>query len=299
MTRCQHALRLEHCAPCTAAHAVDELATAVDWLTASLLPGTGRTWIPPIHYEDRRTPEQREQARLEREQRIDIAPGQAPVPFDVDVLDLLSTILVEADDLADRAAVACWRPVDPPATSAFADAGRPVALLAQLLPTLARQDPDLVAHIAERAADLVDQAQHVLGLTFDGQLLDANCPWCRGRTERHPEGGRRTLRIRTGKPERDPVTGQQGPGRTLVVCEGGACEPGEQSGLRWRGLPAWDLLNEGEWLRQCIEVAANAVTCRCGRPVLRTGKAGRPRAHCSEQCRRDADAERQRQARAS
>jgi hypothetical protein len=300
MNRCPHALRVEHCTPCLAAHLVGELATAVDWLTASVLPGTGRAWLPPAHYEDRRTPEQREQARLEREQRIDIAPGEAPVPFDVDVLDLLSTVLVEADDLAERVAVACWRPIDPPATSAFADAGRPVALVAQLLPVV--QDRDLLEHIADHVSVLVDKAQHVLGLTFDGQLLDATCPWCKGRTSHHPEGGRRTLRIRTGKPEANPKAGQPGepdehPARTLVVCEGGACEPGDQSGQRWRGLPAWDLLNEGEWLRRCIDIADKATTCRCGQPVLRTGKAGRPKAHCSERCRRDADAERQRQAR--
>lgn len=301
MTRCRHGRREHECPTCTTETLVLDLTHAVEWLAASLLPGTHT--IPPLmHYEDKRTQEQREQARLEREQRVDIAPGESPAPFNMNVADLLSEVLAEVDDLAERAAddaeaglrgwAGAWAQDLPPlrlapATSAFADPLPYLELLGDLIRHI--PNPDLIEHIAERCHALVTRANAVLGLIFDGQLLDALCPWCRGVTDHHPIGGRRTLRVRMSHDD-DP--------RALIVCEGGHCNPGDQSGIQWKHLPAWDLLNEGDWLSKCIKVRDDAATCRCGRPVLRTGKAGRPALHCSEDCRRAADAERQRLARA-
>lgn len=315
--RCAHALRIQHCATCSTRQLLTDLLAVADWLAASLLPGTGRSWQPPAHYEDRRTPQQREQARLEREQRIDIAPGETPAPFDLDVMDLLSELLAEADLLSVKvtehaeAHLRTWagawaRTIPsqrlPDASSALADPAPYLHLADELLEHVT--DPDVVEHVADRCRHLVDRAAQTLGLVMDGQLLDAHCPWCTGRTARHPEGGRRTLRVRVGPVEPNPQADEPGqepwlPGRPVIVCEGGRCDPGVNSGQRWRGLPAWDLLNEGEWLGHCIRIREDAATCRCGRPVLRTGKAGRPAAHCSEECRRAADAERQRAARMS
>lgn len=297
-----HGLRVDRCAVCTTRALIVDLTTTTGWLASCLLPGTHRP-VTLVHYEDRRSIEQREQARLEREQRVDIAPGEAPVPFNIDVADMLAEVLSEADVLTDRVAdeversLVAWagpwarnaetlRPAA--ASSAFADPTPFLDLLHELVEHVA--DRDLVEHVADRCHQANDRAVGVLGLIYDGQLLDATCPWCLGRTDRHPEGGRRTLRVRLSETE-EP--------RPLIVCEGGHCDPGSNSGTQWRRLPAWDLLNEGEWLGRCIQVREAAAECRCGRPVLRTGKAGRPAQHCSEECRREADAERQRLLRAS
>lgn len=300
--RCSHGLRENRCAICTTRTLVEHLGSAAEWLAASLLPGTHRAQVL-VHYEDRRTLDQREQARLEREQRVDIAPGESPPPYNFEVADLLSELLAEADTMSDtvadhvEAALTTWagtwakdaeslRP--PPASSAFADPAPFLEFLHDMIGHVT--DPDVIEDVADRCHRLGERAAQVLGLVYDGQLLDATCPWCQGRTDRHPEGGRRTLRVRMSHDE-DP--------RALVVCEGGFCDPGSNSGLTWKHLPAWDLLNEGEWLGQCIKARDAAAACRCGRPVLRTGKAGRPALHCSEDCRRAADAERQRLVRAS
>jgi hypothetical protein len=304
-TRCRHALRLQQCPTCSTRKLVHDLLAAADWLASSVMPGTGRSWQPPAQYEDTRTPEQREQARMERLQRVDIAPGETPPLMNLDVMDLLTEVLVEADRLSVQAvedvevALVEWagawaRDVPsmrlPDAATALADPAPYLHLLDELIEHIS--DPDLVEHIADRCHRLVDRANKTLGLFVDGQLLDAQCPWCGGKTERHPEGGRRTLRIRMSLPPSDDS-------RAVIVCEGGRCEPGANSGERWKGLPAWDLLNEGEWLGTCIRLKDEAATCRCGLPVLRSGKPGRPAQHCSEECRRAADADRQRAQRAS
>jgi hypothetical protein len=322
--RCKHALRLDKCPPCSTAALLTELQTTVDHLAANLMPGTTKPWRAPQMSAEKRA----ELDRQEREDRLHIAqqgilpahlkgqsvvvpPGENPAPYDLDVADLLASILVDVDMLADLGAHSietdlldwagawardlCARSLLPTlapasATSAFADPAPHIAFLADHLDVIAYVDPDLLKEIAEKAQRHIDAAKVLLGHILDGQLLPLMCPWCRGRTGAHPMGGERTLRIRLSLGE-EP--------RPLVVCEGGACEPGTASGVRWKGLPAWDLINEGAWLGECIKVRDDATECRCGRPVLRTGKAGRPAAFCSEECRREADAERQRMGRAS
>lgn len=318
--RCDHALRIEHCPTCSTRALLAELQTTVEHLAANLLPGTARPWRAPQVSAEKRA----ELDRQAREDRLHIAsqgdlpahlkgqgvvvpPGESPAPYDLEIADLLSDILMAGDLLADRAEgvvvadlidwAGSWALglVDPdfapaPASSAFADPRAHWTFLSDTVEYLALLEPDLLEQIADTARMHIDRAAPTLGLILDGQLLDGRCPWCDGRTGAHPLGGEKTLRVRMPKDD---------DARPLVVCEGGRCDPGDNSGLTWRGLPAWDLLNEGEWLWHCIKVAAgeDVVTCRCGRPVLRTGKAGRPAVHCSEHCRREADAERQRHGR--
>lgn len=320
--RCPHALRLEHCPTCSTRTLLVELQTTVDHLAANLLPGTARPWRAPQVSAEKRA-ELDAQAREDRlhiaqqgdlpaylrDQGVVIPPGESPAPYDLDIADLLADVLTVADELTDRAdavlvphltewagswalTLADRRVAPPHAQSAFASPRAQLQFLDDVLDLLAALDPDLLEHIADTAQTHVDRAAGALGLLMDGQLLDGSCPWCKGRTGAHPSGGQRTLRVRMSLPRTDQS-------RPLIVCEGGRCEPGAASGLLWRGLPAWDLINEGEWLRECIRIADEAAECRCGRPVLRTGRAGRPAAHCSEECRRAADAERQRAARAS
>lgn len=182
-----------------------------------------------------------------------------------------------------------------------------------------------ILDLLDEAAGLADGDEHafirramaVLGLTLDGQLLDALCPWCEGRTARHPVGGARTLRVRIVPDRRDPQ--QAVP---VVICEGDNCSPSDASAAydeRWHGHPTWPQ-HEWEWLAAQIDAADRlrglseqqiahqteaevdfseekfGSDCRCGTPVKLTGKRGRPAKFCSDDCRRAADAERKRSA---
>lgn len=260
--RCRHGLRADRCAVCTTAAVLVELATTVDQLAANLLPGTARPWRAPQISAERRA----ELDRQDREDRLHIAqqgdlpahlrgqgvvvpPGESDAPYDLDIADLLSDILVAGDLLADQAAgvveaelrtwAGAWADqvpsmAPPPAQSAFADPSTHWSFVAALLEDVARLNPDLLEHIADTAAMHVRRAAPALGLITDGQLLAALCPWCDGKTSAAPVGGHRTLRVRT-------LPG----GLPAVVCEGGSCDPPEaECGARWRGLPAWP---EHEW----------------------------------------------------
>lgn len=255
---------------------VRALIDVVGQLAASLLPGTAKSWRAPQVSAARRAELDR-QAREEldnsgdllppylREKQGATAPGEAPVPYDLDVADQLQKV----SDAADRLALKVAKHVEadliawagrwardlptlavPPATSAFSD---PRPALRQVLELLSDvHDPDLLEHIADHCHQLVDQAQTSLGLVTDGQLLTALCPSCGGKTSAHPVGGARTLRIRTLPGSREM------PGRPVVVCEGGRCDPDTAAcGIRWKGLPAWDLENEGEWLARWITKVAS------------------------------------------
>jgi hypothetical protein len=203
-------------------------------------------------------------ARAERLERADTAPGEHPAPLHVDVLDLLG----EADHLPDeQRAVDDWR---------------------------------------RRAAA-------ALGLILDGQLLDALCPWCDGRTDRHPTGGARTLRVHVLHRRDQPDT-------PVVACEGGHCQPSSADASgdpadRWHGHPTWPQ-HEWEWLAARIDHAEQArmradaqarrmttaehdhALCRCGYPLPNTPGPGRPAGYCSDRCRLDAHAARERTRRA-
>lgn len=188
------------------------------------------------------------------------------------------------------------------------------------LERLERTDVALAEHPAPYdldAAELLDQAPAAaqdldlyekwvaralshLGLLVTGQTLDALCPWCDGRTDGHPLGGGKTLRVRM---LRD--------GRAAIACQGDNCQPGPDVGEDWRGHPAWPLVTEGEWLAGRIEhadmaralaagVVASMVTvetaaavCWCGQPPV-PGEAG----CCSTAHRKTAERRSQRARRA-
>ena len=252
MTGCPHSRRT--CPPCATTEHLTALLTTVEHLTDSVMPGTARPWRTPQVSAERRAELDR-QARQDRllidqqghlpahlrQQSIAVPPGESPAPYDLDIADLLSTILAGADLYADRACALAQRPCDPPASSAFADPTRHLQLLSQLQPWY---DDDLRAEVDLWAQDMVEQAATSLGLVTDGQLLPGLCPWCDGRTPAHPAGGAKTLRVRTLLD------------RPVVVCEGGLCAPeSADCGLWWRALPAWDLHNEGAWLADRISRA--------------------------------------------
>lgn len=301
MTRCLHGTPVERCPECWARQQLDALTTTAGHLAAVLMPGTARPWRAPTVSAERRA----ELDRQAHEDRLLIAqqgwlpahlrgltvlvpPGESPAPYDLDTADLLSEILAAADLMADHASLALGLPLPFSASSAFAD---PRPFLEHTAALLSRLPVEHQQTIASVCADLVETARVSLGEVLDGQVLDAICPWCDGRTNAHPAGGARTLRFRLVEDRGEPFP--------LIVCEGGHCEPGANSGHRWRGLPAWSLFNEGTWLADCIAARDGAELCACGQPILRTGKAGRPARHCSEECQRAANTERMRLTRAS
>jgi len=225
--------------------AIAELTKTVDWLASSLLPGTARPYTAPKMSAARRA--QLDAIwRLERvaagKTATSVPLGESPVPLDLDVADLLSEIMSTADELAERICLLIMRPISRPATSAFADPRPALELIAEHVGFARQLDVGLVVQIRDRCEDLVDRAQQSLGLVVDGQLLPLCCPWCGGKTEKHPLGGQHTLRVRT-------LPG----GLPVIVCEGGQCEPPSRDcGIRWRGRPAWER-HDWEWLAMKIE----------------------------------------------
>src|SRR5437879_4899275 len=101
-------------------------------LTEARLPGTARPWRQP-----ELSPEQRAErdhaARIERDERGAWALGESPAPVDVGVLDLLASLLMDADIVHEMVAQAAGvERLDPP-TTAFADARPYLAFAAEHL----------------------------------------------------------------------------------------------------------------------------------------------------------------------
>lgn len=236
--------------------AIGELQTAIDWLIASLLPGTGHPYRPPGMSQEARAERDR-LAKLERLERSVIAPGESPAPFDLDVADLLAEILSAADDMADQVSDAAKVPRMPGAGSAFADPAPFLARVLKLAPVCAAA-PGVLAAVEARCDQLTMRTHTLLGLLGDGQVLDALCPWCDGRRSDAPVGGQKTMRVRAQLPAGQPMSKVDPVDvRWLVVCESGLCEPPQSDcGERFRGRPAWPLRTEGEWLAQRLEMAS-------------------------------------------
>lgn len=227
-----------------AIESLDELITVVGWLAANLTGGIDRPPKAPALSLERRL-HLREQAKAERIERSDLAPGDTEAPFDLDVMDVLTSILEVAEDMTTRVCVVLNLTRPRPADSAFTDPRPALTYLRRLLPDAAG-DVDLLLWVERSSAKLVEDANDALGLPHDGQVLKVCCPWCKGRTEDQPLGGAHTLRIRL-------VRGMDTP---VVTCEGGLCQPPEADCGTWvRGKPAW-LQSEWEWLALRLEQAS-------------------------------------------
>lgn len=237
--------------------AVRELHEAVGWLAATLVPGTHKPYRAPTISPEQRAERDRD-ARLERLERVGIAPGETPAPVDLDVADLLVETLTTVDELCDRACIAANEPAPPAASSAFADPAPFLDALLRTLPAAVLEDVALALDV-ERACDsLVYRTHALLGLLGDGQVLAALCPWCGGRTATAPVGGAKTLRVRAQLPAgKRSVAGVDPADVTwYVVCEGECAPPEADCGTWLRGRPAWPLGREGQWLADRLERAA-------------------------------------------
>jgi hypothetical protein len=106
-------------------------------------------------------------------------------------------------------------------------------------------DPEAADDVRETAGRMRSTILAKLGEVFDGQELDAICPFCVGRTFSKP-AGERTLRVRL-VPSRI-VEGEQ---EFVVVCENEVgCKPFSAECDMWvKGRPAWPW-SQWEWLAE-------------------------------------------------
>lgn len=202
--------------------------------------------------------------RAQREAAIEAAerrmPGWVPAlshaaaPVDVSMLDLIAELVAVADDLAETitgvAGIAVGHVV-----SAWEDP-RPRLRVARAWLTKAQEeDPRTLPWARGILAPVVRAAAQALGEIVDGQLLDALCPWCGGRTERRPMGGERTMVVHAGP---TAVTTQEAPeergaGWPRIVCHGLNCSPPASAcGTTWRGQPTWPE-REWDWLAKQLK----------------------------------------------
>ncbi len=154
-------------------HALSSLAdlrSAVEQLSANLLHGTPLPYRAP-HL----TPEQRverdRQARTERLERIEIAPGDSPDPYRFEVADLLTDVLVFADSASSAVAQAAGVERLPDASSQSANPAPYLAHIAVWLEQAAEVEPDLPARMQRKCDIYVARADAILGHIRDGQTL--------------------------------------------------------------------------------------------------------------------------------
>ena len=225
-----------------------------DLVTMGVAAG-GRRRLPSSrrHRPDAVVLAQAAEARAELLERRQIGwvpgTGKHPAPVDVDMLDLIRDVVAAAEDLA--LTITQTAGVDRPShvTSVWEDP-RPWLLSARAWLTAADEVDDLTVPWARSVlAPVVRRVASTVGEILDGQVIDALCPWCRGRSEKRPNGGERTLMVAapgqasTGARPEATAPGQgDGP---LVVCHGTNCAPPDSAcGRRLRGMPAWP---EREW----------------------------------------------------
>ena len=180
--------------------------------------------------------------------------GKHPVPIDVEMLDVLTLVVSTAEDVAGTVTQTAGveRPVC--VGSAWEDP-RPWLRAARAWLTAADEaDERTVPWAAMVLGPVVRRVASVVGEIVDGQVLDALCPWCGGRSQKRPTGGARTLVVRApGQPTtgaRPEMTSlaevvDDGP---LIVCSGTNCSPPPSAvGMRVGGQPAWPW-REWDWL---------------------------------------------------
>lgn len=233
--------------------AIDELIEAVGWLAASLLPGNTRIYRPELSDEQltERAQAERLAKALEKRQETRagmlVPLGETPAPMDLAVMDLLVEILEFAVP---------WSTLAAPC-SEFED---PRRYLRSARAAVVAGSVENLTLLERGCDDWTYQVNTQLGLFGDGQLLKSPCPWCDGRTDTAPNGGQFTLRVRAVLPRGRRTMAGVDPRdvRWLVVCVGGLCEPPSRDvGTWWRGLPAWDLATEADWLADRLERTAS------------------------------------------
>lgn len=192
------------------------------------------------------TPEVRAQldyeARLERWERIDLAPGEHRDAARAEVLDLMASLAYDADELVEevsRHIPSPWARPELPST-AFAD---PTPLLAFAIEHLAEAyafDHNVGRHVAKLAGRMLGQVSWALCLEHDGHTLTALCPWCKGGLASQP-----SLRVQI-------LPGDE----VAIVCQSDIpCEPPRRKvGTWYLGRPCWPF-RDWRWLAQQLHAA--------------------------------------------
>lgn len=213
-------------------------------LEQARLRGTARPW---------RQTEMTAQAKAQRDRQARIekveaekwgrAPGYSAAPLHVDVLDTMAAILIDADLLHEAIAQTVGHPrLEHPAT-AYADP-RPYLEYALELLTEAVETNPKMGERAEQYATAMETALLIaLGELRDGQILNAICPFCVGKTFEKP-AGERTLRLRLVPDHRDQTKTE-----AVIVCENpSGCRPfAAECGIWVKGRPAWPW-SDWDWL---------------------------------------------------
>lgn len=218
----------------------DVTFVAMHWpdLVEARLPGTPRRWV--------QTRSRAESRRHATSAGVSALAGlsKAKAPEHLDVLDTITDVVAVSRTLADAVAqLADVEQLGPP-RSAYTDPRPYLTLVSDHLDDAALADG---GWLLDAALDDRDDASIVrarrrtaaaLQLTLGGQVLDADCPWCRARPLR--------IRIVADEP--------------LVVCESRrVCEPPEADCGTWvRDRPAW-IQPEWEWLARRIRHADDRV----------------------------------------
>lgn len=232
---------------------IDYLIASWPTLVTLRTPGSSRRRPPSRHEvtEAQRVRGEllRMQERLEerRARELGVQPvpqtGPIPAPAALDVLDLLAEFAAVAFDVAETVAQVAGIDRPPQVESSWTDPRPYLQLTRAWLQVADDVDELTMPWVARQLRPLADRVATQLGEVHDGQLLDALCPWCQGRTERRPNGGERTLVVYARGSRLDQATGHgDGP---VIVCRGVNCDPPTSScGTRVGSHPAWP---EREW----------------------------------------------------
>ena len=186
------------------------------------------------------------QSRPARDRR-DLEPGEGlgslPAPVHLDVLDAMSNILMWADMLHELVAQTVGHDRLDSAASAYSDARPYLRYVVALLPEASETDDEIVEAVTEKAERMRSTILAKLGEVYDGQRLEAVCPFCVGRTFEKLAGAR-TLTVRVV-----PSTTGHGGWAIVVVCENPVgCTPFAKECDLWvKGNPAWPIHRWG-WL---------------------------------------------------
>lgn len=170
--------------------------------------------------------------------------GCIPAPIHLDVLDAMASIVMWADMLHEHVAQTVGHPRLEPAASALADPRPFLRYVEVLLPEASESDPEIVEAVHEKAERMRDIILAKVGEVFDGQTLEAICPFCIGQT--FAKRGARTLRVRL-----IASRVKEGEQEFVIVCENpDGCRPFSAECDLWiKGRPAWPW-SQWDWLAE-------------------------------------------------
>jgi hypothetical protein len=173
-------------------------------------------------------------------------PRRLPAPAPLDLLDLLARFVSVCADVAETVAqVAGVERLEAP-VSVHQDPRPYLAHARTWLQVAQDADDSTERWVSDQLHRLADAVAAHLGELADGQVLEALCPWCRGRSEKRPTGGDLTLTVlaRGPRPGADAAVVRD----PMIVCRGTNCEPpAGECGTRVAGRPAWPD-REWDWL---------------------------------------------------